>query len=140
MQSEIKIFVNGSFDILHSGHLDLLNSAKSLGTYLLVAIDSDKRISEKKGPDRPFNSEFERFSLMKNLKAVDDVKVFDSDETLIDIIREYAADIMLVGADWKGKPIIGSQYAKELIYFERTNNASTTQKIENYINRRLLYR
>jgi cytidyltransferase-like protein len=50
-----KIFVNGSFDVLHTGHIDLLNYAKSKGDYLLVAIDSDRRIAEKKGLDRPFN-------------------------------------------------------------------------------------
>lgn len=140
MGKRIKVFVNGSFDVLHCGHLELLNFAKSLGDQLMVAIDSDRRISEKKGLDRPFNNEFNRFSLMKNLKAVDDVAVFDSDNELINIIRAYEPDIMLVGSDWKGKPIIGSHYAKQLVYYERTINESTTQTIESYIDRRQLHR
>ena len=74
-----KIFVNGSFDVLHTGHLQLLNWARSLGDYLLVAIDSDRRISEKKGHCRPFNDETNRYTLMSNLKPVDQVKIFDSD-------------------------------------------------------------
>lgn len=136
----MKVFVNGSFDVLHVGHLNLLNSAKKIGDKLVVAIDSDRRIAEKKGPDRPFNNEFERFTLMKNLKAVDEVRIFDSDQELIDILAEYKPDYMFVGSDWKGKTIIGSEHAKELIFFERIYDASTTQKLESYINRRQMHR
>ncbi len=136
----IKVFVNGSFDVIHHGHLTLLESSKKIGDHLLVALDSDKRISEKKGPDRPFNSEINRLSLMRCLKPVDEVKIFGSDEELINIIKEYEPDIMIVGSDWKGKPIIGSQYAKKLVYYERIIDESTTKTIESFINRRQMYR
>ncbi len=136
----IKVFVNGSFDVIHHGHLNLLESAKKLGDHLLVALDSDKRISEKKGFDRPFNSEVNRFSLMQCLKPVNEVKIFGSDEELINIIKEYEPNIMIVGSDWKGKPIIGSQYAKELVYYERIIDESTTKTIESFINRRQMHR
>jgi D-beta-D-heptose 7-phosphate kinase/D-beta-D-heptose 1-phosphate adenosyltransferase len=136
----MKVFVNGSFDILHTGHLDLLNYAKSLGDFLHVAIDSDRRISEKKGADRPFNNEINRVALLENLKAVDKVAVFDSDNELINIIELYEPDIMIVGSDWKGKPIIGSQHAKQLVYYERVLDESTTKTIEGYINRRQMHR
>jgi D-beta-D-heptose 7-phosphate kinase/D-beta-D-heptose 1-phosphate adenosyltransferase len=137
---KMKVFVNGSFDVLHIGHLDLLNYAKSLGDFLHVAIDSDRRISEKKGADRPFNSQNNRKALMENLKAVDQVSVFDSDQELINIVQEYEPHVMLVGSDWRGNPIIGSQYAKEIIYYERIIDESTTKTIEYYIDRRQLYR
>lgn len=136
----MKIFVNGSFDILHVGHLELLNYAKSLGNYLLVAIDSDRRIKEKKGHDRPFNDVVNRTTLMNNLKAVDEVVVFDSDDELINTIKLYQPDIMIVGSDWKGKEIIGSQHAKQVIYYERVIDESTTKTIESYIDRRQLHR
>jgi D-beta-D-heptose 7-phosphate kinase/D-beta-D-heptose 1-phosphate adenosyltransferase len=136
----MKVFVNGSFDILHTGHLDLLNYAKSLGDFLHVAIDSDRRISEKKGADRPFNNEINRVALLENLKAVDKVAVFDSDNELINIIKLYEPDIMIVGSDWKGKPIIGSQHTKQLVYYERVLDESTTKTIEGYINRRQMHR
>ena len=132
----MKIFVNGSFDILHVGHLHLLNYAKSIGDYLMVAIDSDKRIREKKGNDRPFNNELNRKSLMNNLKAVDEVLTFDSDEELINIIKTYQPDVMIVGSDWKENTIIGSQHSKEVIYYERQIDESTTRTIESYLNRR----
>jgi D-beta-D-heptose 7-phosphate kinase/D-beta-D-heptose 1-phosphate adenosyltransferase len=135
-----KVFVNGSFDLLHRGHLNLLNYAKGLGNRLLVAIDSDNRIKEKKGEDRPLNNEINRVALLENLKAVDEVAVFNSDIGLINIIKNYEPDIMIVGSDWKGKPIIGSQYAKQLIYYERTLDESTTKTIESYINRRQVHR
>ena len=136
----MKVFVNGSFDVLHTGHLDLLNYAKSLGDFLHVAIDSDRRIAEKKGADRPFNSQDNRKMLMENLKAVNQVSIFDSTEELINIVRMFEPDVMLVGSDWRGKPIIGSQYAKSMIYFDRINDESTTKTIERYIDRRQLHR
>lgn len=132
----IKIFVNGSFDILHLGHLELLNTAKSLGDHLLVAIDSDRRISEMKGKDRPFNNQINRYTLMKNLKSVDEVKIFDSESELIDIIKAYQPDIMMVGGDYRGKRVIGSEYAKKLNFFDRVYNESTSNTIQNYLDRR----
>jgi D-beta-D-heptose 7-phosphate kinase/D-beta-D-heptose 1-phosphate adenosyltransferase len=137
---KMKVFVNGSFDVLHTGHLDLLNYAKSLGDFLHVAIDSDRRISEKKGAERPFNLQHNRKMLMENLKAVNKVSVFDSDDELINIVREYVPDVMLVGSDWQSKTIIGSQYAKSMIYFDRINDESTTKTIERYLDRRQLHR
>lgn len=131
-----KIFVNGSFDVIHVGHLDLLNYAKNLGDYLLVAIDSDRRISEKKGSDRPFNDQLNRQTLMGNIKAVDEVKIFDSDEELIDIIRDYSPDIMVVGGDWRLKKIIGGEYAGEIQFYDRVNNESTTKTLQRYLDRR----
>ena len=134
----VKVFVNGSFDVLHTGHLNLLNFAKSRGDYLMVALDSDRRISEKKGPNRPFNNQATRIALMAALKPVDRVSVFDSDDELRCIIKEYAPDIMIVGSDWKGKPVIGSEYAKCVCFFDRVDNESTTRTIEGYIDRRQL--
>ena len=131
-----KIFVNGSFDVLHTGHLQLLNWARSLGDYLLVAIDSDCRIGEKKGSGRPFNDQHNRYELMANLKSVDQVKIFDSDFELIDIIREYRPDIMIVGSDWRGKTIIGSEYAKQVEHYERVNDESTTKTIQRFLSKK----
>ena len=74
----MNIFVNGTFDILHRGHLELLNYAKSLGDFLLVGIDSDDRVKEKKGPTRPIYNQGERKFFLENLKAVDSVDIFSN--------------------------------------------------------------
>ena len=128
-----RIVVNGTFDILHSGHLALLNHARSLGDYLVVAIDSDRRVQELKGADRPINTQAERQELLSNLRAVDEVIIFDSDQELVDIIAECA--IMVKGSDYEGKTIVGQDVCKELIFFKLINGYSTTNKIQNIISR-----
>lgn len=130
-----KIFVNGTFDILHRGHLQLLNYAKSLGDKLYVAIDSDERVKEKKGIFRPIYNQEERKFFLDNLKSVDKVYVFDSDFHLEHLINMTKPDIMIVGSDWKNKNVIGSQYAKELRFFDRIDDYSTTKTIEYIITR-----
>ena len=132
----MKVFVNGTFDILHPGHIELLNTARGYGDYLLVAIDSDRRVSELKGASRPVNPQDTRRIILANLKAVDEVKLFDTDRELINIIRSYAPDIMIVGSDYRDKRVIGSEYAGKLIFFERIDEYSTTNTIQNIGNRR----
>ncbi|HMG82289.1 MAG TPA: adenylyltransferase/cytidyltransferase family protein [Ferruginibacter sp.] len=131
-----KIFVNGTFDILHIAHIQLLNYAKSMGDYLHVAIDTDTRVKEKKGETRPIYPQEERKFFLMNLKAVDNVSFFSTDEELENTIKEYAPDIMIVGGDWRGKPVIGSQFAKELKFYDRIENYSTTATIQSIIDRR----
>ena len=126
-----KIFVNGTFDIIHSGHLFLLEYAKSRGDYLKVGLDSDERVSELKGPTRPVNNICTRYHIMASLKWVDEVGIFDSDESLTEMVRLYKPDIMIVGAEYEGRKIIGSEYAKELKFFNRVDNYSTTNTIKN---------
>jgi D-beta-D-heptose 7-phosphate kinase/D-beta-D-heptose 1-phosphate adenosyltransferase len=127
-----KVVVNGTFDVIHPGHLALLNYAKSLGDFLIVAIDSDSRVSELKGPQRPINPQHERKLLLENLKAVDQVVVFNSSNELVDIIKQCA--IMVKGSDYRGRSVIGEANC-QVIYFERINEYSSTKKIQDIINR-----
>ena len=129
------IVVNGTFDILHRGHLDILNRAKTLGDFLLVCIDTDERVKELKGNDRPINAEIDRLLLLANLKSVDMVLTFGSDQELENILKEYQPEIMVKGSDWKGKPIVGEQYCKEIVFIERTDDYSTTKTIQDIIDR-----
>jgi D-beta-D-heptose 7-phosphate kinase/D-beta-D-heptose 1-phosphate adenosyltransferase len=128
-----KIFVNGTFDLLHRGHLELLNYAKSLGDILYVGIDTDRRVKEKKGITRPIYNQEERKFFLENLKSVDEVYLFDSDEQLEQLINNIKPDIMIVGSDWKDKSVIGSMYASELIFFNRISDYATTRTIQNII-------
>lgn len=124
------VFVNGTFDILHPGHIALLNTARSYGDYLVVAIDTDRRVRELKGSDRPVYNQIDRKVMLANLKAVDVVEMFDSDEELMNIIQRYNPDIMLKGSDWQGKPIVGGHLVKRIEYFNRIDDYSTTKTIQ----------
>ena len=123
------IFVNGTFDILHPGHVQLLNYARSLGDSLIVAIDSDRRVRELKGKDRPINSEDDRKFMLENLCSVDSVWLFDSDQELEDICRLYNP-VMVKGSDYRDRAIVGQQYCKEIVFYDRIEPYSTTQAIQ----------
>jgi D-beta-D-heptose 7-phosphate kinase/D-beta-D-heptose 1-phosphate adenosyltransferase len=132
-----KVVVNGTFDILHLGHIRLLELARSYpNSYVYVLIDSDRRVKELKGSDRPVHNEYERASFLFALKAVDRVDIFDSDQELIDYIKNYQPDVMVKGSDYQGKPIIGQEHCKQIKFYDRFKNYSTTNTIQNIINRR----
>ena len=128
-----KVFVNGTFDILHRGHLELLTFARDQGDWLTVAIDSDRRVKQLKGHSRPVNDVSERADLLQHLRAVDQVIVFDTDEELIALISQH--DVMVKGSDYQNKHIVGADVCKEIIFFERLNGYSTTEKIQHIVNR-----
>jgi D-beta-D-heptose 7-phosphate kinase/D-beta-D-heptose 1-phosphate adenosyltransferase len=129
-----KIIVNGTFDILHVGHIALLEYARSLGDQLLVCIDSDRRVKELKGESRPINNQYDRIRMLCALRCVDMVWVFDTKEKLIKQIKLYQPDIMVKGSDYKGKSIVGQSLCKEVIFYDKTEH-STTKTIQNIINR-----
>lgn len=128
--------VNGTFDIVHRGHIELLNYAKSFGDQLLVAIDTDRRVKELKGDSRPINNQDDRKNLLYNLKAVDIVMLFDSKDELISIMKEYKPDVYVKGSDWKhDKGSTAEQYCKQVIYYDRVGDYSTTKTIQDIVNR-----
>ena len=130
-----KVFINGCFDILHVGHIRLFEFAKIYGEKLIVAIDSDKRVSKLKGPSRPINSQECRKEMLLAIKHIDNVCIFDSENDLIDLVFNINPDIMIVGEEYKNKNVIGSEYAKKLIYFNKVNGYSTTSTIQNLTDR-----
>ncbi len=123
------VFVNGTFDILHRGHLELLRYAKTRG-YVYVGIDTDECIKEKKGPTRPVHNQEERKFLLENLKTVDEVIFFSSEPEFEGLIKSLKPDIIIVGSDWKEKSTIKSYYDGELIFFDRMEDYSTTKTIK----------
>jgi len=129
-----RVIVNGSFDVLHVGHIKLLEYAATFGP-VLVLIDSDRRIKELKGPTRPINGLYERITLLRALKSVDEVEVFDNDQELETLIREYAPDIMVKGSDYKGESIIGACYCNEIKFYDRIEQYSTTKAIQDISSR-----
>lgn len=130
-----KVFANGVFDIIHHAHIELLNYAKSLGDYLVVGIDSDGRVKQLKGSSRPIHSQEERKFLLENLKSVDQVFIFNTEEELTQLVKSTEPDIMVVGSDYLNRKVIGSEYAKQLRFFKRIDGYSTTQIIQSIIDR-----
>lgn len=125
-----KIVVNGTFDVLHPGHVFLLNAARAHGDYLLVCIDADQRVSALKGSDRPILTQDERRVILLNLKSVDEVQIFNSEEELVSILSAYQPDVMVKGSDWKGRPIVGEHCCKRIEFYDRIEQYSTTKTIQ----------
>lgn len=125
-----KVVVNGTFDLIHPGHIHLLNYARSLGNYLLVAIDTDIRVKQLKGNDRPIQSVNIRKFILENLRAVDRVETFGSDQELETLLENYQPDIMVKGSDYRNKPIVGEMFCRSIVFFERIDIYSTTGTIQ----------
>jgi len=138
----MNIWVNGCFDILHSGHIDLLWFAKLYGSdgmcyneaiklnKLIVGLDTDKRVKSLKGNDRPINDNVTRVTVMSNLKMVDDVIMFHDEKEMEFFIQAYDIDYIVVGDQYKNKRVIGSEYAKLGVVFYPVDERSTTNVIE----------
>ena len=135
MENNKVIFINGCFDILHKGHIEMFKYAKSLGDILIVAIDSDSRVKELKGYTRPINNQIDRTYMLRSIRYVDDVRVFYSERELEQIIEKVSPDIMVVGSDYKDKRVVGSEYAKDLKFFTKLDGYATSKIIKSIISR-----
>ena len=127
----MKIWVNGCFDVLHRGHFELFKYAKSLGNELVVGIDTDFKVSQDKGADRPYNNLQDRMFALQSIKYIDKVISFNSRKELESLISLYSPDILLVGSDWRSGDIVGKQFAREVCFFERISQYSTTNILTN---------
>tara|TARA_Y100001972_G_C7656805_1_gene330786 strand:+ start:2428 stop:2826 length:399 start_codon:yes stop_codon:yes gene_type:complete len=124
------VWTNGCFDILHIGHIELFKYAKQQGTKLYVGIDSDEKVKQDKGISRPFNTLSDRIQFLRAIRYVDKVIPFNSTEHLEETIKNISPDIMVIGSDWRGKVVIGEQYAGKLKFFDRILGYSTTNILE----------
>lgn len=104
-------FTNGCFDILHFGHVSYLNAAKRNNRILVVGLNSDESVKRLKGPDRPVNREMNRAGVLAGLESVDFVVIFKED-TPEHLIAQLQPDVLIKGADWKGKTVAGADTVK----------------------------
>jgi len=127
------VFTNGCFDILHVGHLRYLKQARACGSYLIIGLNTDSSVSRNKGPRRPVVSESERAELLLGLECVDCVVYFD-EETPKDIIEFIKPDVLVKGAEYEEKDIVGASFVRsyggELVRAKMIENSSTTNIIE----------
>ncbi len=129
----MNIWVNGCFDILHVGHLNLLQAAKKYKNkknILYVGIDSDKRVKELKGNDRPINNENDRKRLLESLKMVDKVVIYNTQEEMCDFIKSFNIDYMMIGDEYKDKDILCREFSKNDVVFFPKDNRSSSKIIE----------
>lgn len=122
------VFTNGCFDILHAGHVKSIEFAKSKGDILVLGLNSDSSVKRLKGPKRPVNKQEDRAIVLAALGAVDAVCIF-SQETPLELIKIVKPDILVKGADYKNKEVVGSEYAGKVVLFPLLKGRSTTNLI-----------
>ncbi|MDR3243800.1 MAG: adenylyltransferase/cytidyltransferase family protein [Elusimicrobiota bacterium] len=128
------VFTNGCFDLLHLGHISLFQKAKSLGDFLIAAINSDKSLKSLKGSKRPLVRQNDRAKILLSLKAIDAVIVF-GEQTPYELLKLLKPDILVKGADYKIKDIIGAEFVKKVYRFPFIKDRSTTNLINLIIER-----
>ena len=110
-KEQVIVFTNGCFDIIHSGHLDLLKEARSYGDKLIVGLNSDKSISKLKGSDRPIIGQSERKKILSALKFVDEVIIFN-EENPLKLIKRLKPSILVKGADYAKEQVVGGEFVE----------------------------
>lgn len=130
------VFTNGCFDILHRGHVELLEKAKRFGDFLIVALNSDSSMKKIKGDKRPILDENDRAYILASLKCVDAVCLFD-EETPAEIIDKLKPDILVKGGDYKINEIVGREsvynIGGEVVIIPLVEGKSTKEIIEKII-------
>jgi len=126
------VFTNGCFDLLHIGHLELLEHARKLGDILIVGLNSDDSVRRLKGPQRPINTQLDRARILAALEVVDYVVIFDED-TPLELIQTVMPDFLIKGGDYNPDAIVGSEfvesYGGKVIVFPLVRGKSTSDLI-----------
>lgn len=132
------VFTNGTFDILHRGHVEYLGKARALGDVLFVGLNSDHSVRSIKGAGRPIIREYDRAFILANLVSVDFVVIFDED-TPGNLISSLLPDVLVKGADWSVDKIVGKdvveQHGGTVMTIELTPGCSSTSIIETILQR-----
>jgi rfaE bifunctional protein nucleotidyltransferase chain/domain len=112
LEGKVVVFTNGCFDLIHIGHIRLLQKARKRGDCLVVAVNSDSSVRQIKGPDRPKIPEKERAEVLGALGCVDWVTIFDEPDPLV-LIKLLKPDVLVKGGDWPEETIVGASEVKE---------------------------
>jgi len=105
------VFTNGCFDIIHRGHVEYLRFCKAQGDIVVLGLNSDRSVREIKGPERPINNQQDRAAVLSGLDSIDFVAIFDEPDPL-NLIRQVRPDILVKGADWKDKGVVGADFVE----------------------------
>ncbi|MDP7033519.1 MAG: D-glycero-beta-D-manno-heptose-7-phosphate kinase [Planctomycetota bacterium] len=132
------VFTNGCYDLLHAGHISLLQFSQNQGDLLVVGLNSDRSVRRLKGPERPIVGEEDRARLLAALAVVDYVVLFDED-TPIELIQTLSPDVLVKGEDWQGKGVVGQEhvesYGGQVVFCPMMGGLSTSAIVERIRNR-----
>ena len=131
-------FTNGCFDLMHLGHVSYLEAAKKNNRVLIVGLNSDSSIRKIKDPSRPIVSQISRSRVLAALACVDYVTIFN-EETPYNLVNALGPDVLIKGADWKGKEIVGADIVKasggRVEFIKYIDHYSTTNIIESILHK-----
>jgi D-beta-D-heptose 7-phosphate kinase/D-beta-D-heptose 1-phosphate adenosyltransferase len=127
-----RVWLNGTFDVLHLGHIKLFQHAKILypTSIVCVGVDTDDRVRQMKGPNRPINPLAFRVEFLKSIRFIDSIRSFATDDELREEIALFNPDVMLIGDDYRHHTIIGEELIPRIEYVKRFDGLSTTSLIE----------
>ncbi len=126
------VFTNGCFDLIHAGHVSVLEKSRRLGDCLVLGLNSDASVKRLKGPKRPLVPLADRGKVMSALSCVDYISVFDED-TPGDLIREIRPDILVKGGDYQPDEIVGREFVKKVVRIPLIKGRSTTALIKKIV-------
>ena len=124
------VWTNGTFDILHPGHIQLFKVARSLGDKVIVATDTDEKIKADKGEHKPVNDLCYRVAMLEAIKYIDVVHTFGDRAELEGLIQMYNPDILLLGDDWRYGDVVGREHAKEVRFLPRVGGYASSNTIK----------
>ena len=124
------VWTNGTFDILHPGHIELFKVARALGDKVIVATDTDEKIKADKGDHKPVNDLCYRVAMLEAIKYIDVVHTFGNRQQLEDLIQLYEPDILLLGDDWRDGEVVGWEHAGETRFLPRVGGYASSNTIE----------
>ena len=124
------VWTNGTFDILHPGHMQLFKVARSLGDKVIVATDTDAKIKKDKGDHKPINDLCYRVAMLEAVKYIDVVLTFGDRAELEGLIQLYNPDILLLGDDWQGGDVVGIEHAKGVRFLPRVGGYATSNIVK----------
>ena len=124
------VWTNGTFDILHPGHIELFKVARALGDKVIVATDTDEKIKADKGEHKPVNDLCYRVAMLEAIKYIDVVHTFGNRQQLEDLIQLYEPDILLLGDDWRDGEVVGWEHAGETRFLPRVGGYASSNTIE----------